>query len=455
MVHIPFLRNDFVWLDHVDIEGMHGVLPISHLPNALVSRYGSTGFYRPMVTLLHSIDFAMFGLQPLGYHLTSILLHLGVSITGVLFLDRFFHFTKREKYLSLLIIGLAPVSWSSVGLISNVSELTVLLFSLLCVYFYTRAKLLPMIVMGICALLSKETALFWIPALSLLWRQQNRLLLAVQLLTALIYILIRSVLIPEVWRTLAVSLSLSQSIGTRFNALCALLLSVVSPLAAHFSDATLVVSLYYPGSLVFLLCVLGGIYVVYRFGLHSAWGKVIGLTAVFMLPAANILPLPRFSSPNYGYALVISLAAMAVLLTRQFHGKAVYVLLAMWLSIAAVETMQVGPRMRNDFTLFAPEVSANNAYREGHFYLGYYFYSHQNIAAATNEFELSLLKSPGVISFVDESAARENLILTYSDRAQELYSQGKKDEAIELLMRMRLLLNPTQQQKLDEFIKKI
>ena len=89
-VHLTFLGNGFTWLAHGDIEGGRAVLPLSKLYRSFLTGFGETGYYRPMVTILHSFNYALFGKWAPGYHLTDVALHLGVSVAAGVFLGKFF-----------------------------------------------------------------------------------------------------------------------------------------------------------------------------------------------------------------------------------------------------------------------------------------------------------------------------------------------------------------------------
>ena len=75
-VYISAIRNDFVnWddggyvLEHFQIRSLNGEFfkwaftDLSH------------GFWHPLTWISHAMDYALWGLNPLGHHLTSIILH--------------------------------------------------------------------------------------------------------------------------------------------------------------------------------------------------------------------------------------------------------------------------------------------------------------------------------------------------------------------------------------------
>src|SRR3989338_4340814 len=97
LFYLSYINNGFTWLDHGDIERGRAIIPITNLKDAFFTRFGQTGFYRPVVTIINSIDFALYGLWAHGFHLTNVILHTAVSGAAVLFIGVFFPLTFYEK----------------------------------------------------------------------------------------------------------------------------------------------------------------------------------------------------------------------------------------------------------------------------------------------------------------------------------------------------------------------
>src|SRR3989338_8622921 len=247
LVFASFINNGFSWLDHGDIERGRAVLTLSNLPRAFISRFGQTGFFRPLVTVANSIDFALYGLWAPGFHLTNILLHLSASFAGALFISRLFSLNFREKLLILLIAGLHPLAFLPVGAISYRQELLLALFTYLTLYFHLRKKLIPAY---LCFLAAVSRLLF----------------------------------------------------------------QLLLPLKPALSDATRVVSMtdfkIIPAAILFVFPV------IFFRRLKPDFKKAFILLAVIVLPALNIIPVPRFSSPHYGYVVLPALAAFALLFRK-------------------------------------------------------------------------------------------------------------------------------------------
>jgi hypothetical protein len=82
MVFSPALRNDFIigWDDDVYVTGSPFSIPLSAAAVGMMfSRFYFLS-YTPLTHLSHAIDYAMWGLDPRGHHLTNILLHSGNAV---------------------------------------------------------------------------------------------------------------------------------------------------------------------------------------------------------------------------------------------------------------------------------------------------------------------------------------------------------------------------------------
>lgn len=85
ILYADSLKNGFVFDDEITIVNNTLVKDLNNLPllfdkKAYFQRSGETS-YRPVVTFTYFMDYALYGMQPWGYHLTNLLLH---AVNGVL-----------------------------------------------------------------------------------------------------------------------------------------------------------------------------------------------------------------------------------------------------------------------------------------------------------------------------------------------------------------------------------
>lgn len=431
------------------------MLELGELPTAFVTRFGDTGFFRPMVTVLHSVDAAVFGGWAPGYHVTNVALHLAVCVASFLLAGAFFGLASGEALLVAVVVGIHPLSWLPVGAISYRPELLATLFTFLAVSLYVRSResgstrlgvlAMATFALGLCA---KETVLPWALALVVAWELMQRAgrhtddgasrprpplwLVGGSALVVGLYLILRAMAVPEVWRVSSAGLPPWQGAGTRLAVLGEVFVQLVDPRLPALSDATPVRSLASARALATALGLIGGLAVLLRVGLRSPWARVLVFTAVALAPALNIVPLARFRSPHYAYLAVAGAGgALAVALRwvrqrpRPVCRAAVTVVMA-WMLTMAGSTFAGGFRFRDDVTLFTPEVERDPRFLEGHQYLGDHFFYDGDMESARREYEAALDRQPGILAYVDTRAVMNNLAGVH-------LAGDRPDEADELL----------------------
>ena len=413
--HISYIPNGFTWLDHNDIEQKRAGLPIGQVYKAFITPFGETSFYRPMVTIANSIDNRLYGHWAPGYHLTNVLLHLGVVILAPVFLSVFFDLTARQKFWAMLIVGLHPASILVVGSIIQRQELLVTIFIMLTLIFYKRARekgrWRDVYFTGVAmagALLSKETALVLIPVLIIMDKFFNENLGKINVRLWIIgagtmaaYAALRMKVVPKIWGTGWGELSIGQHIATRLGLAGKWILLLVSPFKSNFSDAVRVMDWtnWYVWVVILLLAGVGVI--IWKAGVRSGMGKAILMILILLAPGLNIIPVPRVGSPHYGYLPVLGLAGLAaVLLGKLKKGRRMAgIVLGIWLGIAAMTVFRAGFQFENDETLFKAEVEKDRNFEEGYYYLGNYYLKSRNLAEARKYYERGLAEKKNYLYF--------------------------------------------------------
>jgi len=184
-VYLGSLSGEFIYDDILMIPDNPWLKDVRNVPKILFSGawaysdYDQTSnYYRPLAFLIYMIDYRLFGLDPWGYHLTSVLLHSFVSVLVFLvaaILMRESRLWQENQsivepsngILPPLIAGLLfathPIHSEPVMWISSVSDIGFSLFYLLAFYFYVSGRtglhrvLSPLFFFIAC--LGKETAL--------------------------------------------------------------------------------------------------------------------------------------------------------------------------------------------------------------------------------------------------------------------------------------------------------
>jgi tetratricopeptide (TPR) repeat protein len=155
VVYLPALRNDFViWDDDLFIVDNPFIRSLSREFFMWAFTDASTDFWRPVIWISHALDYAVWGLNPAGHHLTSLLLHsLNTFLVVCLVIKLLETFNENRAQVerfpalssrSILITGAAtgalfglhPVHVESVAWVTTRTDLLYSLFFLLSIMFY-------------------------------------------------------------------------------------------------------------------------------------------------------------------------------------------------------------------------------------------------------------------------------------------------------------------------------
>ena len=133
--------------------------------------------YRPIATLSYFLIYALFGLNPLAFHLASLLLHI-FNVIGVYVLVDMIQHNKKTSLIAALVFACHPILTETVNCISYNEDLLVTFFYLLALVLYIKAAAIKnpfdlllyffSLASFLVALLSKEMALT-LPAIILLY----------------------------------------------------------------------------------------------------------------------------------------------------------------------------------------------------------------------------------------------------------------------------------------------
>ena len=154
IVFVPFeklMKFTTVFLNNMwNVQNMHKV----------------TNYYRPFVTLLNNADRAIYGLSPMGFHFTNILLNAAITILVYAFYKKIF--SEKIAFAAVLLFLALPTHVEAVTWISSRSDLLCTLFSMIAMLlFFNKAQTNKVRLLAntafLIAVLSKETAIMLIP----------------------------------------------------------------------------------------------------------------------------------------------------------------------------------------------------------------------------------------------------------------------------------------------------
>ncbi|MFH0738261.1 MAG: glycosyltransferase family 39 protein [Candidatus Omnitrophota bacterium] len=167
LIYLNSLRNNFVWDDILVIVNNDFIKgwallgeifskPLFYLTN------NEYLYYRPILTLSFVFDYSLWGLNPFGFHLTNIILHLCAG----LLIYKLFDILFNESHLAFcagFFFILHPLNTSVVNYVTSRADILLLIFSVFALILFLKAVnykhyLLSLFCFSL-ALLSKESAL--------------------------------------------------------------------------------------------------------------------------------------------------------------------------------------------------------------------------------------------------------------------------------------------------------
>ena len=214
VVYSYSLKGGFLWDDETLIlnnASLRSNSLFSLFLRPLSSEFSA--YYRPLQMLSYKLDYLVWGLNPFGFHLSSIIIHIlnSLLVYAVVFI---IGANLGTAFLTGLVFSIHPLFSEPVNYISSRPDLLLGFFLLLALIFYLKKKAnfysckYFYISLGcfLAAILSKETALIF-PLLLLAYAyitgREEKKSLVFYCVVAVLYILIRAFLLPGHQRAVA------------------------------------------------------------------------------------------------------------------------------------------------------------------------------------------------------------------------------------------------------------
>lgn len=163
--------DSFTLIDTSRIRSLADVGRLFTQPLMTGSSFAQTArYYRPLSSLSYSIDYAIWGLAPFGYHLTNVTLHIIVSLLAFRIMLCLTHGRKAVSWLSAVIFTTHPILVETVPAIARRHDMIATAFLLASFAFFLndlpsvptrrrrRARIFSVLAY-VCALGAKEIAI--------------------------------------------------------------------------------------------------------------------------------------------------------------------------------------------------------------------------------------------------------------------------------------------------------
>ncbi|MDR4507984.1 MAG: tetratricopeptide repeat protein [Candidatus Brocadiaceae bacterium] len=142
LLYVNSLHHEFVYDDVYIITENYFIKTFANFPKFFTKEYlplSGELSYRPLVTLTYFIDYALWGENPIGYHLTNIVLHTANVSVFFLFLQMVFKKLSTSILCALIFLS-HPVLTETVNAVCYREDILASLFVLLAFVFFLKGK---------------------------------------------------------------------------------------------------------------------------------------------------------------------------------------------------------------------------------------------------------------------------------------------------------------------------
>jgi len=169
LVYLNCLGNGFVWDDNftvVNNDFIRGPKLIKEVFAKPLYYFANAGYlyYRPFQSLTNMLDYSIWGLNPFGFHLTNLLLHILAAVLIYFFINILLSEPEISLFAALL-FAIHPVNRSVVCHITSRTNILLAIFTMSSLILFLKARGWRDYILSlscfVLALLSKETAIMF------------------------------------------------------------------------------------------------------------------------------------------------------------------------------------------------------------------------------------------------------------------------------------------------------
>ena len=409
------INGQFVWDDENLIKNNVYIRECFNWPKVFTKDIGAGGaqtynFYRPIQLLSYMFDYSMWQLDPRGYHLSNILLHILAALAlfwlvAMLFNDR------GIALLTSLLFVVHPIHTEAVAYISGRADLLVSLFLLVCFILYIKAMhtdswiiYSAVICSYLLALLSRENSLIF-PLVLLVYHYAFKQKLKIRLFAPILglsaaYLILRVVVFKFLLLHQGCPTTVFQRIPGIFVAITNYVRLLLIPINLHAEhgerlfkviDAKVII-----GAMI-LFCSL-----MYAFRVRNKDKLVffsISWFLIMLLPCLNIYPINAYMAehwlylPSIGFFLIIAKGISYLYRSRKFKILAIALILGI-LSWHAYLTIKQNNYWSQPLVFYKRTLRYNPQSARMHHNLGLVYANMNQIKQAITEFNKAIELNP-------------------------------------------------------------
>jgi hypothetical protein len=153
-VYFNALFNEFVYDDLPNVVENPWIKDFNNIPQIFTTYFSAfdpntaASYYRPLIHIIDMFTYAVFGLNPFGFHLVNILFHACTSILVFSIAKKMLSEFQPSAYarvfspafLMALLFAVHPIHTEAVTWVSGITDLSYAFFYLLSLYLYMRSE---------------------------------------------------------------------------------------------------------------------------------------------------------------------------------------------------------------------------------------------------------------------------------------------------------------------------
>ncbi|MCU0652323.1 MAG: tetratricopeptide repeat protein [Candidatus Omnitrophica bacterium] len=439
-IYFNSLGGQFIWDDHLLIRENVYLESWANLPE-IFSRGITSGsgviegsFYRPLQIFSYLLNYSLWGINPGGYHLVNIILHVLVAIC-VYWLSYSLFADKILALLAGVFFVACPIHTEAVTYISGRADSLVAVFMLFSLIYYIRfsgiesPKVYFIILFSyICALLSKENSLIF-PAIILFYHYAFRKKISIGKISAILavsvfYIILRFMIFDNLMPKIEAKGSILERIPGFFAGIAGYVRLMFFPFNLHMEYGNKLFSLFDPAVILGILIsalLIGVAFLVRKTNKIIFFG--VGWFFLMLMPMANIYRVNAsymmehwLYLPSIGFFLMLAGGLSFLFKKKNFQLPCAMVVIALILFYSFL-TIKQNDYWSDEITFYERTLEYKPANPKIYFNLGLAYDKEGRRRDAIEAYEGALAINP-------------NYFLAHNNLAVAYYEEKKYDLAI-------------------------
>lgn len=321
-----------------------------------------SAFYRPLQTISYMLDYHIWGLNPFGYHLTNIILHILVAVLVYLFVSSIMYQVSSKRcsnvlhatcdvqhnfisLITVLLFVVHPIHVEAVTYISGRADILMAIFLLSGLIFFIRGSLWLSLFSFIFGLLSKELALIF-PLLIVLYSfyfkpqayKHKRLYFLLLFLLSALYVYLRLNIFPQ-HAFLAPQATVYKNMPFFLSAPILYLRILFFPVNLHMSYTVILPRSIWEAGVI--ISILGLISLVFLIIAAFRRAKLVSFALIWflllLLPHLGVFPLNAYFAEHFCYLASLGIFFIAAISLAYLIRKN-----KSWVFLTAITVMAYG-----------------------------------------------------------------------------------------------------------------